>query len=145
MTTPDEPHELQRFVAAQDSVIDDVKRELRAGRKRSHWMWFVFPQIEGLGRSEMARRYAISSRAEAEAYLAHPVLGPRLRECTALVNDVEWRSAREIFGSPDDKKFRSSMTLFDAVAADPAPFRTALRTYYDGERDQKTLELLGDG
>mgnify|MGYP000265357032 CR=1 FL=1 len=145
MTTADDPHDLQRFIEAQDPVIDDAKRELRAGRKRSHWMWFVFPQIEGLGRSEMSRRYAIASRAEAEAYLAHPVLGARLRECTGIVNAVDGRSASEIFGSPDDKKFRSSMTLFDAVADDPAPFRTALRTYYDGQRDRKTLELLGDG
>ncbi|KPN29792.1 hypothetical protein SY89_00510 [Halolamina pelagica] len=145
MTTADDPHDLQRFIEAQDPVIDDAKRELRAGRKRSHWMWFVFPQIEGLGRSEMSRRYAIASRAEAEAYLAHPVLGARLRECTGIVNAVDGRSASEIFGSPDDKKFRSSMTLFDAVADDQAPFRTALRTYYDGQRDRKTLELLGDG
>lgn len=145
MTTADDPHDLQRFIEAQDPVIHDAKRELRTGRKRSHWMWFVFPQIEGLGRSEMSRRYAIASRAEAEAYLAHPVLGARLRECTAIVNAVDGRSASEIFGSPDDKKFRSSMTLFDAVADDPAPFRAALRTYYDGQRDRKTLELLGDG
>ncbi|MDS0293734.1 DUF1810 domain-containing protein [Halogeometricum luteum] len=144
MTDEDDPWNLQRFVEAQDPVIDDVKAELRAGRKRTHWMWYVFPQMEGLGRSRMSRRYAIASRDEAEAYLAHSTLGPRLRECSALVNDVEGRSANEIFGSPDDLKFRSSMTLFDAVADDPAPFRTALERYYGGEPDPKTLELLGD-
>ena len=137
-----DPHDLERFVEAQESVIGDVKRELRSGRKRSHWMWFVFPQIAGLGRSDMARRYAIDSLAEARAYLAHPVLGPRLRECTALVNDVDGRTANEIFGSPDDLKFRSSMTLFEAAADDPGPFQVALETYYDGERDPKTLDRL---
>jgi uncharacterized protein (DUF1810 family) len=137
-----DPHYLERFVDAQESVIDDVKRELRSGRKRSHWMWFVFPQVAGLGRSDVARRYAIDSLEEARAYLAHRVLGPRLRECTALVNDVDGRTASEIFGSPDDLKFRSSMTLFELAADDPAPFRIALETYYDGERDPKTLERL---
>jgi uncharacterized protein (DUF1810 family) len=106
-------------------------------------MWFVFPQFAGLGRSEMAQRYAIGSRAEAEAYLDHPILGPRLRECTGLVNAVDGRSANDIFGSPDDLKFRSSMTLFEAVADDPTPFRMALDRYYD-DRDQKTLKLLAD-
>ncbi|WP_135853981.1 DUF1810 domain-containing protein [Halorussus salinus] len=144
MTSPEEPHDLQRFVEAQNPVMDEVKKELRSGRKRSHWMWFVFPQMEGLGRSEMARRYAISSRGEAEAYLSHPVLGPRLRDCTELVNAIDGRSANEIFGSPDDLKFRSSMTLFEAVADDSAPFRTALDRYYDGDRDRKTLDLLED-
>ena len=137
-----DPHDLQRFVDAQDSVIDDVKKELRSGRKRSHWMWFVFPQMAGLGRSQMAQRYAIASREEADAYLAHPILGPRLRECTELVNDIDGRSATDIFGSPDDLKFRSSMTLFGTVADTPAPFDTALERYYDGEPDSKTLELL---
>jgi uncharacterized protein (DUF1810 family) len=137
-----DPHDLQRFVDAQDSVIDDVKKELRSGRKRSHWMWFVFPQMAGLGRSQMAQRYAIASREEADAYLAHPILGPRLRECTELVNDIDGRSANDIFGSPDDLKFRSSMTLFGTVADTPAPFDTALERYYDGEPDSKTLELL---
>ncbi|MDS0297895.1 DUF1810 domain-containing protein [Halogeometricum sp. S1BR25-6] len=140
----DDPWNLRRFVEAQESVIDDVKEELRAGRKRTHWMWYVFPQMEGLGRSQMTRRYAIASYDEADAYLAHPTLGPRLRECTAIVNAVEGRSANEIFGSPDDLKFRSSMTLFDAVADDPAPFRTALERYYGGEPDPKTLELLDE-
>ena len=139
-----DPHDLERFVEAEESVIGDVKRELRSGRKRSHWMWFVFPQVAGLGRSDMAHRYAIDSLAEARAYLAHPVLGPRLRECTELVNDVDGRTANEIFGSPDDLKFRSSMTLFEVAADDPGPFRAALETYYDGERDPKTLDRLGE-
>ncbi|WP_255197900.1 DUF1810 domain-containing protein [Halorarius litoreus] len=142
MSAADDPHDLQRFLEAQDEVIDDVKRELRSGHKRSHWMWFVFPQVAGLGSSGMAQRYAIASRAEADAYLAHPVLGPRLRECTDLVNAVGGRSATEIFGSPDDLKFRSSMTLFEAVADDPTPFATALERYYDGDRDEKTLAFL---
>ncbi|WP_277601482.1 DUF1810 domain-containing protein [Halomicrobium mukohataei] len=107
-------------------------------------MWFVFPQVAGLGRSEMAQRFAIASRAEADAYLRHPTLGPRLRECTAIVNALDGRSANDIFGSPDDLKFRSSMTLFETVADDPTPFATALERYYDGDRDQKTLDLLDD-
>lgn len=131
-------------MSSRDPVIDQVKEELRSGRKRTHWMWFVFPQVAGLGSSRKARRYAISSRDEAEAYLAHPLLGPRLRECTEIVNGIEGRSANDIFGSPDDLKFRSSMTLFDAVAADPTPFRTALKRYYDNEPDQKTLQFLDE-
>ena len=126
MTTSNDPHNLQRFVEAQDPVVDTVKKELRSGRKRTHWMWYVFPQVAGLGSSQKSKRFAIASREEAEAYLAHPILGPRLRECTELVNAVTGRSANDIFGSPDDLKFRSSMTLFDAVADDPTPFRTAL-------------------
>lgn len=144
MANHDDPYDLQRFVEAQDPVIDQVKKELRSGRKRSHWMWFVFPQMAGLGSSQTAQRYAISSREEAEAYLAHPILGPRLRDCTELVNAVDGRSANDIFGSPDDLKFRSSMTLFDAVSDAPVPFRTALERYYDGDPDPKTLELLED-
>ena len=142
MTGSSDPYGLQRFVEAQDSVIDEVKKELRSGRKRTHWMWFVFPQMEGLGSSQMSQRYAISSRAEAEAYLDHSILGSRLRECTEIVNGVEGRSANDIFGSPDDLKFRSSMTLFEAVATDPAPFSTALDLYYKGESDPKTLDSL---
>ena len=144
MTQSGDPYNLQRFVEAQDPVIDEVKEELRSGRKRTHWMWYIFPQMEGLGRSQMAQRYAITSGDEAEAYLAHPVLGPRLRECTEIANTVEGRSTNDIFGSPDDLKFRSSMTLFDAVADDPTPFGTALKRYYDSEPDTKTLELLED-
>ncbi|MFC7019677.1 MULTISPECIES: DUF1810 domain-containing protein [Haloarcula] len=144
MTSSDDPHNLQRFVDAQDPVIEQVKRELRSGRKQSHWMWFIFPQVEGLGKSPTARKYAISSRREAEAYLAHPVLGHRLRGCTEITNGIEGRTANEIFGSPDDLKFRSSMTLFDAVADDPTPFRTALEKYYDNKTDEKTMEFLSE-
>ncbi len=142
MSGSSDPFDLQRFVEAQEPVIDDVKQELRSGRKRSHWMWYIFPQIAGLGHSEMSRRYAIASREEAGAYLSHPVLGPRLRECTDLVNALDERSANDVFGSPDDLKFRSSMTLFEAVANDPEPFETALEKYYDGDQDQKTLNRL---
>ncbi|POG55099.1 DUF1810 domain-containing protein [Haloferax marisrubri] len=144
MSRSEDPHDLQRFVEAQESVITQVKRELRAGRKQSHWMWFVFPQVEGLGSSQMSQRYAIASLDEAEAYLGHPVLSPRLLECTTLVNDIDCRSANDVFGSPDDRKFRSSMTLFETVADDPEPFKTALMQYYDGQRDPKTIELLAD-
>jgi len=144
MPNSEDPYDLRRFVEAQDPVIETVKEELRAGRKRTHWMWFVFPQFEGLGNSEMSRRYAIASRDEAAAYLEHPILGPRLRECTEIVNALDGRSANDVFGSPDDLKFRSSMTLFDAVADDPTPFETALERYHDGDGDPKTLELLAD-
>jgi uncharacterized protein (DUF1810 family) len=142
MTTSDGNHNLQRFVEAQEPVIEEVKRELRSGHKRTHWMWFVFPQIAGLASSQMSRRYAISSPEEAEAYLEHQILGPRLRECTEIVNGIEGRSANDVFGSPDDLKFRSSMTLFDAVADHPAPFRTALEKYFDGEPDPETIQRL---
>ena len=144
MTASADSYDLERFVSAQEQVIDRVKRELRGGRKRSHWMWFVFPQIAGLGRSEMAQRYAIESLEEAKAYLAHPVLGPRLRECTELVLDIEDRTANEIFGSPDDLKFRSSMTLFELAAEDGTLFADALNRYYDGDRDPKTLNRFDD-
>lgn len=142
MTGSDDVYNLRRFVEVQESIIEDVKQELRTGRKRTHWMWYIFPQIEGLGNSRKSQRYGISSREEAKAYLEHPILGPRLRKCTEIVNNIEGRSSNEIFGTPDDLKFRSSMTLFDTVADDPEPFRTALRLYYDGELDQKTLDLL---
>lgn len=142
----DDPYDLERFVEAQAPVFEQVRAELRQGRKRSHWMWFVFPQIAGLGRSEMARRFAISSRREAEAYLRHPVLGPRLRECTRLVNLVEGRPIERIFGAPDDLKFHSSMTLFaeivTEVASDDGVFEEALRKYFGGKRDPATLERL---
>ncbi len=135
--------DLDRFVAAQSPVIEQVKRELRFGEKRSHWMWFVFPQLAGLGSSPMARRYAIASLDEARAYLRHPVLGPRLVECTGIVNAVQGRTARAIFGSPDDLKFHSSMTLFGR--ADPAEpvFRAALERYFGGVEDPRTVALLG--
>lgn len=143
MTDSHEPYNLQRFVEAQKSDIEQIKKELRAGEKRTHWMWYVFPQVAGLGKSRMSKRYAIESRDEAEAYLAHDILGPRLRKCTKLVNEIDGKSAYEIFGSPDDEKFCSSMTLFSAVADEPALFRTALQKYYD-EPDEYTLEFLSE-
>jgi uncharacterized protein (DUF1810 family) len=133
--------DLQRFVDAQAEVYSRVIAELREGRKRSHWMWFIFPQLAGLGHSAMAQRFAIASGEEAAAYLAHPTLGPRLRECTALVNAVEGRAIREILGSPDDLKFCSSVTLFGAVSGE-AEFVQAIDKYYGGARDQRTLDLL---
>jgi uncharacterized protein (DUF1810 family) len=134
---------LQRFVDAQAPVYEQVLRELSNGGKASHWMWFVFPQLQGLGFSAMSVRYAISGREEAVAYDAHPVLGPRLRECTALINAVEGRSALEILGRPDDIKFRSSMTLFAACVADAGIFTDALGKYFGGRHDSKTKALLG--
>jgi uncharacterized protein (DUF1810 family) len=138
----DEPFDFERFLSAQQAVFAQVCAELRAGRKRSHWMWFIFPQIEGLGSSPMARRYAIRSRAEAAAYGSHPVLGARLRESTRLVNQVEGRTVDEIFGYPDDLKFRSSMTLFAEACADNQPFREALKKYFGGEGDPLTLAKI---
>ena len=135
-------YDLQRFVDAQDRVFDQVCQELKDGLKRSHWMWFVFPQIEGLGFSQMAARYAISSLAEAKAYLAHPILGPRLKECTQLVVQVEARSIRQILGQPDDMKFRSSMTLFARAAPEEPLFTKALQKYFGGELDRLTLERI---
>jgi uncharacterized protein (DUF1810 family) len=132
---------LDRFVEAQDGVYDDALAELSAGHKRTHWMWFVFPQIAGLGSSPTAQRYAIRSLDEARAYLAHPVLGPRLRACAEALLAVQSRSAREILGSPDDLKLRSSMTLFARAADDPALFQAVLDRYYDGP-DRLTLQLL---
>jgi uncharacterized protein (DUF1810 family) len=138
----DDRFNLQRFVEAQGPVYEQIRRELETGRKTSHWMWFVFPQIAGLGSSSMARRYAISGRDEAVAYAAHAVLGARLRECTGLVNAVEGRTAHRIFGSPDDIKFRSSMTLFALCAGDREVFQAALDKYFDGERDGLTEAQL---
>jgi uncharacterized protein (DUF1810 family) len=137
-----DPYDLQRFVDAQDPVYDKVCCELQDGRKKSHWMWFVFPQIEGLGSSPLARRFAISSLAEAAAYLKHPVLGPRLAECTRLVNRVEGRPIEQIFGYPDDLKFRSSMTLFAHATPDNRIFIDALQKYFGGEFDPATLARL---
>jgi uncharacterized protein (DUF1810 family) len=137
-----DPFNLQRFVDAQGPVFERVRGELRNGRKTSHWMWFVFPQIRGLGHSPMAQRYAIASLEEAKAYLEHPVLGERMRECTRLVNAVEGRSGHEIFGSPDDLKFRSSMTLFARAETDNAVFLQALKKYFRGEPDTATVEIL---
>jgi uncharacterized protein (DUF1810 family) len=133
---------LQRFVDAQDPVYGRVSAELKSGRKQTHWMWFIFPQIAGLGHSPMAQRYAISSLAEAKAYLDHPILGPRLRECTGLVLAVEGRSAYEILGSPDDMKFRSCMTLFAHAGPREQMFRDALEKYFDGEEDALTVARL---
>jgi uncharacterized protein (DUF1810 family) len=135
-------YDLERFVEAQKGIYEQVTSELRAGRKRSHWMWFIFPQSAGLGHSETAQRYAISSLAEAAAYLKHPVLGPRLRECTRLVVDVEGRSIDQILGYPDDLKFRSSMTLFARAGAEEGEFREALEKYFDGVPDPLTVERL---
>jgi uncharacterized protein (DUF1810 family) len=137
-----DPFNLQRFVDAQEPIHQVVLSELSAGEKRSHWMWFIFPQISGLGSSATSRRFAISSVAEAKAFLNHPILGARLREATRLVCRVKGRSAHEIFGSPDDMKFHSSMTLFAHAAADDATFSTALRTFFDGKPDQATLAKL---
>ena len=134
-------YDLQRFVDAQRMVYANVVAELRQGEKRSHWMWFIFPQLAGLGHSAMAQRFAIASAAEAGAYLAHGILGPRLRECTALVNAVEARTITEILGSPDDLKFCSSMTLFAAVSGE-AEFSSAIAKYYGGTQDRRTLDLL---
>jgi uncharacterized protein (DUF1810 family) len=134
--------DLERFVKAQDEVYRTVLAELRNGRKRSHWMWFVFPQVAGLGHSEIARKYAIGSSDEAAAYLAHPVLGPRLRECAALVLAIGDRAIGEIFDSPDDRKFQSCMTLFADVAPDEAVFQANLDKYFDGTADPATLERL---
>lgn len=142
MKAPADPFGLDRFVQAQDPVMAQVRRELGGGRKRTHWMWFVFPQLSGLGYSSMARRYAIGSLAEAQAYLAHPVLGPRLAECAELVNKVEGRSIHEILGSPDDLKFHSSMTLFALAQPGPSVFRNALDRYFGGALDSATTQKL---
>jgi uncharacterized protein (DUF1810 family) len=135
--------DLQRFVEAQARVYDSVLDELRAGRKRSHWMWFVFPQLRGLGSSPTAQHYGIASLEEARAYLDHPVLGQRLRECVALVNEIQGRSAEQIFGSPDYLKLRSSVTLFARATDDNHEFLALLDKYYGGEQDPLTLERLG--
>ena len=137
-STPD----LERFVAAQDAVYEAVRAELSAGRKASHWMWFVFPQLRGLGRSATALHYGLASREEALAYWRHPVLGLRLKECCELVLATQGRTAHEIFGSPDDLKFRSCMTLFAEVAPDEPVFRRALARFFDAEPDPRTLALL---
>lgn len=137
-----DPFDLQRFVQAQDPVFDRVQRELEAGRKRSHWMWFVFPQIAGLGRSEMAQRYAIASLDDAKAYLAHPLLGARLRQCAALVLAAQDTSVDDIFGYPDNMKFHSSMTLFAAVPGAEPVFQANLDKYFGGVADPLTLSRI---
>ena len=138
----DTEYNLQRFVDAQAPVYERVLGELRAGRKRSHWMWFIFPQVAGLGHSDMAQTYAIGSTDEAAAYLAHPVLGPRLRESAQLVAEIDDKPIEEIFDSPDDRKFQSSMTLFADVAPDEAVFQANLDKYFDGRADPATLDRL---
>jgi len=138
-----DPHNLSRFVQAQEDDYERALAELRGGRKRSHWMWYIFPQIDGLGFSSTSRRYAIKSVAEAEAYLSHPVLGPRLVECAEAVLRVEGRSAFEIFGSPDEMKLKSCVTLFACVAPAGSVFDRVIDKYFQGQRDGKTLRLLG--
>ncbi|MEI9891537.1 MAG: DUF1810 domain-containing protein [Caulobacteraceae bacterium] len=141
----DDPHELDRFVKAQAGAYDRALAELQGGKKRSHWMWFVFPQLVGLGSSPTAATYAIRSLAEARAYLQHPVLGARLVESVQAANAVQGRSAADIFGYPDELKFRSCLTLFvlAAAGADKTPFQRGLDKYFDGESDPLTVQTLG--
>lgn len=146
MNEPDgssDPHDLNRFVKAQADDYDRALSEIRSGRKRSHWMWYIFPQYEGLGYSATSRHYSIKSRAEAEAYLSHPVLGPRLTECVEAVLGVEGRSAFDIFGYPDELKLKSSATLFACVSPPGSVFHQLLDQYFGDERDEQTLRLLG--
>ena len=138
----DDAFDPQRFVSAQNTVWTQVRAELAAGAKRSHWMWFVFPQLRGLGRSATARHFGLASLEDARAYWRHALLGPRLKDCTDLVLAVRGRSALQIFGPPDDLKFRSCMTLFEAAAPDEPVFARALETYFAGGRDAATLALL---
>ena len=142
MSDPNDRYDLRRFVDAQNSCFESVCSELKDGFERGHWIWFIFPQIQGLGHSPTAQKFAISSREEAEAYLGHPILGPRLRECTRLVNLIEGRSISEIFGYPDDLKFRSCMTLFAHATRDNQIFVDALEKYCGGKFDPLTLERL---
>ncbi len=137
-----DPYNLDRFVRAQNSVYEEVLSELKNAAKVSHWMWFIFPQIKGLGRSPTSIEFAITSREEARAYLHHSLLGPRLKECTRLVLLTEGRSIEQIFGSPDDMKFRSSMTLFAQVSPDDDIFMKALQKYFQGVPDQLTLDRI---
>jgi uncharacterized protein (DUF1810 family) len=138
----DDPFDLARFTSAQETVYARALPEIQSGDKRSHWMWFIFPQIDGLGFSSTAKHYAIKSPDEARQYLAHSVLGPRLLECTAAVLAVEGRSAYEIFGSPDDLKLKSCMTLFEAIAGQDSLFSRVLDKYYQGNRDRRSQEIL---
>jgi uncharacterized protein (DUF1810 family) len=142
MTAGGNPHDLQRYVDAQENVYETVVGELRNGRKRSHWIWFVFPQLRGLGSSPTAIHYGIASLDEARAYLAHEVLGPRLRECARLVAQIDGRSIEQIFGWPDDLKVRSSMTLFARATDDNADFLAVLEKFYGGEEDPVTMARL---
>ena len=141
-----DPHNLARFVDAQSEVYDEAHAEIRAGRKQSHWMWFIFPQIDGLGSSSTAKRFAIKSSAEAEAYLAHPLLGPRMVACAEAAVGVTGNvSALTVFGSPDDMKLRSSVTLFACISPSGSVFEKVLDRYFQGERDPYTLRLLDAG
>ena len=137
-----DPHQLQRFIEAQQRSYDGALAEIRSGRKRSHWMWYVFPQIDGLGRSSTAQYFSIKSIAEAEAYLCHPILGARLRSCAEAVLAVEGRSAHDIFGFPDELKLRSCMTLFAQISPDGSVFERVLDKYFYGQRDEETLRIL---
>jgi uncharacterized protein (DUF1810 family) len=137
-----DPYNLQRFVDAQNPVYEHVCAELRNGRKETHWMWFIFPQLRGLGHSTMAIEFGVSSREEAQEYLKHPILGTRLGKCTRLVNLAEGRTIHQIFGTPDDLKFRSSMSLFATVAPDNQIFKDALQKYFGGELDPHTVDRL---
>ncbi len=139
------PIELERFVEAQRGSYERAVSELRQGAKQSHWMWYIFPQLRALGSSAMAQRYGIAGADEARAYLAHPILGPRLAECTRLVLETDKTEPSAIFCSPDDLKFRSSMTLFAVVSPEPGLFKAALEKFYGGKPDSKTLCLLADG
>jgi uncharacterized protein (DUF1810 family) len=141
-TMSSDPHNLQRFIDAQHPIYGQVRDELQAGQKETHWMWFIFPQIKGLGTSATAQQYAITGIEEAKAYLNHPLLGFRLRECTQLVNGVNCRSIEAIFGYPDHLKFHSSMTLIAHVSAGDPVFAAALTKYFNGQLDRKTLEIL---
>lgn len=140
-----DPFDLGRFVKAQEAVYPTALAEIRAGWKRTHWMWFIFPQFAGLGFSATAERYAINSLDEARAYLAHPVLGPRLLECASAAAALEGRKAREVFGSPDDLKLRSSATLFAAVSPADSVFQRVLKVFFHGAPDERTLQLIGRG
>jgi uncharacterized protein (DUF1810 family) len=139
----DDPHHLTRFVEAQRTSYDRALAEIVGGHKRSHWMWYIFPQLAGLGFSAMSRQYAIQSVAEAQAYLRHPILGPRLAACAAAVLAIDGRTAVEIFGSPDDRKLRSCATLFAQVSPDDSVFHRVLKKYFAGEPDAVTLRGLG--
>jgi uncharacterized protein (DUF1810 family) len=141
-TVSDDPYLLERFVTAQRDSYDVALQELNSGAKRSHWMWFIFPQVAGLGASAMAVRYAIKSRQEAEAYLSHPVLGPRLIMCTEALLRISGKSAKEVMGDPDDMKLKSSMTLFAAISVAGSPFHVVLDRYFGGERDPRTTAWL---
>ena len=141
--TPGDPYSLSRFVQAQEDNYEQALSEIRTGRKLSHWMWYIFPQYDGLGSSATSKRYAIRSLAEAEAYLRHPVLGPRLTECAEAALAVEGQSASEVFGFPDDMKLWSCATLFASVSRSGSVFERLLDKYFRGERDDKTVHLVG--